>query len=117
MIGVSFHLSSLQDVSFESCICTFQDYSKTKMRYVEYHQSDLSSSSFIQTDIKQILFFDVCMSRTEFLQTSLSQIDFSSCDIRETLFDLNSMRGIVIDSFQSQFLITMLGVQIKDDFS
>ena len=34
-------------------------------------------------------------------------------DIAETIFDVNSLKGIIIDQFQSPFLIGMLGVKIK----
>jgi hypothetical protein len=40
-------------------------------------------------------------------------VDFSNSDISTTIFDLTSLKGIIIDSLQSQSLVGMLGVKIK----
>ena len=40
-------------------------------------------------------------------------VDFSNSDISGVMFDMNSLRGIVVDEFQCKSLITMFGVNVK----
>lgn len=53
------------------------------------------------------------LSKTEFYRTQLKDVDFSTSDITKSVFDSYSLKGIIIDSFQSSSLVGMLGVRIK----
>ena len=63
---------------------------------------------------KNIEFDNVDLNRAEFIRTNLTGTDFSNSNINSTIFDLDSIKGIIIDRFQSQSLVGMLGVKIKD---
>ena len=80
----------------------------------EIEESNLSESSFIESNIKNLYLDKVDLNKVEFIKTNLSGIDFSNSDITTTIFDLNSLKGIVIDRFQSSSLVGMLGVKLKD---
>ena len=45
---------------------------------------------------------------------NLKDVDFSSSQIDGTIFDQYSLRGIIVDRFQCQSLVGMLGVKIKE---
>ena len=45
---------------------------------------------------------------------NLKDVDLSSCDINGIIFDMKSLTGIVIDRFQSDNIVGMFGVKIKE---
>ena len=49
-----------------------------------------------------------------FIKTNLNNIDFSTCNIASTIFDINSLKGIIIDKFQSIDIVNVLGVKFKE---
>ena len=55
------------------------------------------------------------MGRLELSQirTKLKDVDFSNTDISGTIFDHYSLKDIIIDPFQCENLIGMLGVKVK----
>ena len=68
----------------------------------------------MEIEIKNIEFVKDNLYRTEFIKTKLNGVDLSSSDISNTIFDLYSLKGIIVDRFQCQNLVGMLGVQIKE---
>ncbi len=60
-----------------------------------------------------MLFDQVNLTSTEFQNTYLKGIDISTCMIRNTRFDIWSLKGALIDPFQAVDLITLLGVIVK----
>jgi uncharacterized protein YjbI with pentapeptide repeats len=68
----------------------------------------------METEIKNIDFDKVNLNNTEFIKTKLMEVDFSNCDISHTVFDFYSLKGIIVDRFQCQNLVGMLGVQTKE---
>ena len=53
-------------------------------------------------------------SGVEIIDDKINEVDFSNSDISNTIFDLYSLKGIIVDRFQCQNLVGMLGVQIKE---
>ena len=54
------------------------------------------------------------LDSSEFFKTKLNGVDFSSCEISNIKFDMTSLKGIIIDRFQCQNLVGMLGVEVKE---
>ena len=114
MIGTSFIASTLKDVEFDSTILKYSNFTMAKMNSISITNTDLTESYFTETNIKNIIFDNVKLYRTEFVKTNLKNVDFSSSDINGILFDFYSLKGIIVDRFQCQDLIGILGVQIKE---
>jgi len=53
-------------------------------------------------------------NKTEFIKTNLEQIDFSTSNIDNTIFDITSLKGIIIDKYQCHNLVGLLGVKVKE---
>ena len=71
-------------------------------------------TTFLETTLKEVELNNVNFERAEFIHTSLADIDFSTCDIYGTQFDSFSLKGMVIDPFQAQYIVGALGVNLKD---
>ena len=69
---------------------------------------------FQETSLKNIEFNNVNLFSAEIFSTSLNGIDFSSCKIEGLSIDYDSLRGLIIDKFQSIDLVNMLGVKTKN---
>jgi len=65
-------------------------------------------------DIKEALFNNLELNKMEFLKTKLADVDFSTCNIYGAIFDFYSLKGIIIEPYQSEALVGMLGVQFKN---
>ena len=75
--------------------------------------TDLNEASFGETIIKNLEIDNCDLASTEFIKTKLNDIDFSTCHINKTIFDYYSIKGIIVDAFQCQDLIGMLGIKVK----
>ena len=113
LTGSSFTEGVLKDCVFNDCNMCLSNFTYSKLKSVSFSKCDLSETSFIETDIKSIFLDEVILSNTEFIKTNLKDVDFSSSNIDTTIFDLYSIKGIIIDNYQSRFLVSMLGVVIK----
>ena len=77
-------------------------------------KSDLSDSSFMDVKLKKLILEEVNFQGAEFLNTPLKEVDFSSSNITNAMFDLCSVKGMIINSFQSVSLVSLLGVCVKE---
>ena len=68
----------------------------------------------MELEVKNLEFNDVNLYHSEFIRTKLVDVDFSLCDISNIMFDMYSLKGIVVDRFQCFNLVGMLGVKIKE---
>ncbi len=115
MVGTSFIDSSLKSVLFINCSTKYLNFSNTRIEKMLVEDSNFAEASFMESDIKSIKFNKVLLERTEFFKVKLNKVDFSTCDISSTLFDMTSLKGIVVDRFQCASLVGMLGVNVKED--
>ena len=93
----------------------YANFALARIQNLMIKESDFSCARFMENKIKNIEMDHVKFYHTEFIKVNLSKVDFSTCDITGVEFDLNSLKGIIIDPFQSSSLIGMLGVKIKSD--
>ena len=70
--------------------------------------------TFLETKIKNIELDEVNFSESEISNTNLNGIDFSTCNISNLMIDFISLKGMIIDKFQSFDLVHMLGVKFKE---
>ena len=75
--------------------------------------SDFIESSFASVKIKKMSLNNVNFCKSEFLKVNMSGTDFSSCEMNDILFDIGSVKGIVLNQFQCVELASLLGVIIK----
>lgn len=73
---------------------------------------EIIDASFYEVETKEIEIINSNLNGTEFMETSLSGVDLSSCEIGNTTFDLKSIKGIKVNMFQCQSLVSMLGVEV-----
>ena len=69
----------------------------------------------METKIKNIKFHKCEFNGTEVMKTNFNNIDFSNSEISRAIFDLQSLKGIIINSYQCMSFVGMLGIHIKDE--
>lgn len=114
LTGASFIDSSLKKVTVKDSIARYINIATSKIDSVSLENSDFSESTFMENEVKNLILDKCLFIRTEFIHNPLKDVDFSTSDIKDTLFDNYSLKGIIIDAFQSPYLVGMLGVKIKD---
>lgn len=114
MIGTSFVDASIHDVQFENCLTRYLNFAGAKITGISILDSEFREASFLENEIKNMSLEQVRFLEAEFMRTKLAGVDFSTCDITSTMFDFYSLKGIIVDAFQCQFLVSMLGVEIKE---
>ena len=67
----------------------------------------------MELQVKNLELEKVNFEKNEFVRTKLQGIDFSRCNISNIMFDLYSIKGIIVDKFQCFNLVGILGVEIK----
>ena len=87
--------------------------SGTKINDMKIIDSDFSESSFIESSFKNIELMNVKFNKAEFLKTPLNGVDFSSSDITDVMFDLMSVKGMIVNQFQCVELANLIGVQVN----
>ena len=89
------------------------NFSNSKLNNVLFKNSNLSEASFLEAINKNLFFDNVDLQRAEFIKINLNDVDFSNSDISGVMFDLNSLKGIIVDEFQCRNLVGMFGVKVK----
>ena len=112
--GVSFIDSFLKNCFFEFVNGRYLNMSGANISSLKILKSDLSDSSFMDVKLKKLILEEVNFQGAEFLNTPLKEVDFSSSNITNAMFDLCSVKGMIINSFQSVSLVSLLGVCVKE---
>ena len=113
MVGTSFIDSFIKNTEFISVNGRYLNMSGAKISNIKIEESDFSESSFIEVNIKNLSLYGVNFTKAEFLKSLMDGVDFSSSNITDVMFDIYSVKGIVIDRFQCYELMGMLGVNVK----
>ena len=103
----------MKKIEFMKVSARYINMSGTKINNMKIIDSDFSESSFIESSLKNIELMDVKFNKAEFLKTLLNGVDFSSSDITDVMFDLVSVKGMIVNQFQCVELVGLLGVCVK----
>ena len=104
----------LKDVVISNCKVNYANFADAKIKNMKIEDSNLEESTFYETSIKNLELDKVNFTKSEIVQTSLKDIDFSSSIIHNIKADNYSIKGMIIDRFQSDELVRILGVNIKE---
>ena len=98
---------------FENCQGRYSNYASSSLQNVYFKHTDLQEASFYDTHCKKIELKDTSLIRCELTSLHHKGLDVSSCQIQGALFDLQSLKNLVINDFQAVDLIGILGVKVK----
>ena len=62
---------------------------------------------------KKVIFNDSNLSSSEFIQSKLKDIDLSSCNIEDIKVDINNLKGCSVNLEQALELSLLMGINIK----
>jgi uncharacterized protein YjbI with pentapeptide repeats len=102
-LGAIFSESILQNVSIQSSIFRYANFSSAKLTNLLLQDSDLSNCSMEQCKLKSVQMKDLNLTS-----------DLTTCTISGISANLLDLRGAIIASSQAVDLAGMLGVVIRD---
>ena len=94
----------LIDVIFDSCDLSNKGFNERLISRVEFINCKLVGTTFIDSSIRDVL-FNKCQAKYN---------NISDSNIEGIIFDNYSLKGIIIEPFQSASIVDMLGVNFKD---
>lgn len=118
----------IQDLTFDGCLFENIDFTKVSLKYLDlidvtFDKCDLSNQNFDHQYLNRVQFKNCKLTGTSFIETNLIQselaslhhkgLDLSTCQIQGAMFDLASLKGLIINDFQAVDLIGILGVKVK----
>ena len=78
------------------------------------YKSDLSESVFDNCNMKKFFIDQNKLYKTEFINTKLIDVDFTTCDTYGVIFDMKSVKGIIVNSLECRDIALMLDIKIRD---
>ena len=113
LIGVNFIDSFIKKTKFEGVSARYINMSGAKIDNLQISNSDLSEGTTIEVHFKNVCLNSVNFIKAEFLKSNMKSVDFTSSDITDVMFDMTSVRGIVLNQFQCVELAELLGAEVK----
>ena len=105
--------SFIKNTEFTNVSARYVNMAGAKINNMRISNSDFSESSFVETRIKNLDLSEVKFTKAEFLKTLLNGVDFSSSDITDVMFDVMSVKGMIVNQFQCVELANLIGVQVN----
>ena len=87
--------------------------SSSQLFNVMFDHCDLQEASFYDANFKKIQFNETNLIQSELASLHHKGLDLSTCQIQGAMFDLASLKGLIINDFQAVDLIGILGVKVK----
>lgn len=112
MTGVTFTDCSLRDVLFQGVQGRYINIALGNIRSVEFKDTCLDESSFMEVDIKHLIFNQVSFIGGEIFKTPLFGVDLKTTNIEGIRIDLNSLKGVHVDMYQAIALSKLLGIVV-----
>ena len=109
----------LNRVQFKNCKLTgtcqgrYSNLSSSQLLNVMFDHCDLQEASFYDANFKKIQFNETNLIQSELASLHHKGLDLSTCQIQGAMFDLASLKGLIINDFQAVDLIGILGVKVK----
>ena len=113
LTGTSFIETNLKDVLFDHCQGRYSNLSSSQLFNVMFDHCDLQEASFYDANFKKIQFNETNLIQSELASLHHKGLDLSTCQIQGAMFDLASLKGLIINDFQAVDLIGILGVKVK----
>ena len=114
LLGTSFCDSDINCMQIDNCVSTYCNFSGSKIKELYIDNSKLNETSFIETEFNKVSFNNVDFTKSDFLNTKLKDINFSTCNITNCNFDLYSIKGMIINRFQSDNIVELLGIKFDE---
>ncbi|WP_285945667.1 pentapeptide repeat-containing protein [Thomasclavelia cocleata] len=110
MTGVNFINCSLHDLLFKGVQGRYLNISLGNIRNVDFIDTVLDESSFMEGDVKNLIFNQVSFIGGEIFKTGLKGMDFKTTNIEGIRIDNYSLKGVHVDMYQAIALASLLGI-------
>ena len=114
LFGANFIDCNFDNIVISDCMCNLINIASLKIQNTKIVNSNLIESRIMSCNLKNIIIDNVNFTHSEIINTPLKDIDLSNSNLSGINTDLNSIKGIIINSYQAMDLIGILGVKIKN---
>ncbi len=112
LMGTVFSECFLESILFDKVNGRYININGSKIRNIKVKNSDFSEGRLMENSTKSIEVEKVNFNGCDFIKTNLNDIDFSNCNIEGINIDLQSLKGMRVNSYQASCLATILGIKI-----
>ncbi len=114
MVGTDFGMTTIKKVTFQNCVGRYVNFSFATMNEVKIISCSFQNMILQDTNCKKLLLQDNELLDLELLHTSLKDVDITSNHIEGLKTDLESIRGMIVNSSQALQLSGLLGIIVKE---
>ena len=101
------------DSKFTEVIARLANFSNSKLRNVDFKESNLLGSYFQSDEFKSVDFDSCNLERANFWETKLNKIDFGNSNIDGIIVKIEDVRGLTVNPLQAVELSKIMGIIIK----
>ena len=112
LMGTVFDECFLESILFDKVNGRYININGSKIRNIKVKNSDFSEGRLMDNNTKNIEVEEVIFNSCDFIKTNLNDVDFSNCNIEGINIDLQSLKGMRVNSYQASCLASILGIKI-----
>ncbi len=113
MSGIRFCDGLLEDVHFDQCLMPYSSFDQVRFKRTFFKECIMKETAFYDLSMKYCCFSRCALQKSEWMKVKSQKIDVSDSDIEGIRLDFDSLRDLVVNTFQAIELSTMLGIIIK----
>lgn len=112
--GTNFYKCSLKNVEIQDSLFRLANFSNGKIEKISCVDTSFEEARFFEMILRDVEFTNLNFTKTEILETSLKDIDLSKSVIEGIVIDLQSLKGVVVNSNQAVQLCGLLDINIVE---
>ena len=117
LTGCDFSFSSLNNIEFIDTTFRYGNLSYAKLKNISLKNCDLTELSLIETKIENLNFDNCNLTRADIYNTCMNKVDLSNSNIDNIKVDINSIKGVIVNSYQAISIVSLLGIEVKDQYN
>lgn len=74
----------------------------------------MTELSLIETNVNNLNFDNCNLTKADIYNTSMNKVNLSNSNIDNIRIDINSIKGVIVNSYQAFAIVSLLGIEVKD---
>lgn len=116
LTGTDLTQGTIDSVLIRNSLAQYANFSSSKIKDSEFVEDVFVDGGFSMCKLNHVEISKCDFSRAEFNDTKLNRLDFSTSNISEVIFDINHIRGIILNEEQALACAKLLGIVVKEQY-
>ena len=116
LTGTDLTQGTIDSVLIKNSLAQYANFSSSKIKDSEFVEDIFIDGGFSMCKLNHVEISRCDFSRAEFNDTKLNELDFSTSNISEVIFDINHIRGIILNEEQALACAKLLGIVVKEQY-